>query len=461
MSTDASTDQASQASQAGPISRPWLHHKSDDAYDAAAPWNTAVPSQPRAVATVEAVADVVAAVRYAADQGLRVAVRCTGHGAVPVDAGVLLVHTASMTECIVHPSERWARVGAGVRWRQVVDAAAAHGLAPVCGAAPDVGVVGHLTGGGIGPTARTFGVSSDYVRAMDVVTGAGEILRVTPAQHEDLFWGLRGGRSNLGIVTAVDIDLVEFSDFYGGCLWFDAADARTVLQEWRRWTHTLPEEATTSAAMIKLPSTGFVPPALAGRQVVAIRYAWVNEYHAAEQRAGEQQAGEQCLEPIRRAAAPLLDDIRHRPSAEIGAVHNDPRTPRAVRHCSALLNELPAEAVERLLDTLSDDQEPGTFVELRLLGGAIATPRQHPSALCHRDAAYLLFVSELVGPGFGTAQHGRRLLADLAPWSRSGLFPNFLASDDAEQLRRCYDKDTTFWLQSLANQYDPDRVLLR
>lgn len=431
--------------------RSWLHGPVDPAYGAAAPWNSAVASHPRAVATVQTGVDVAAAVRYAAGQGLRVAVRCTGHGAVPLDGDVLLVHTASMTECTVHVGERWARVGAGARWRQIMDAAAAHGLAPVCGAAPDVGVVGHLTGGGIGPTARTFGVSSDYVRALDVVTGAGEMLHVTPTQHEGLFWGLRGGRSGLGIVTAVEIDLVGLPAFYGGCLWFEASDARTVLQQWRRWARTLPDEATTSAALVKLPSAAPLPAPIVGKQVLAVRYAWV----------GEQEVGKRCLEPIRQAATPLLDDVRRCSAGEIGTVHNDPHGSRAVRHCSALLNELPAEAVERLIDTVGDDQDPGTFVELRLLGGAITTPRQHPSALCHRDAAYLLFVSELVTPDRGPVQDGRCLLAALAPWSVDGLFPNFVTSDEPDQVNRCYDDETTSRLQSLADHYDPDRVLLR
>lgn len=116
-------------------------------------------------------------------------------------------------------------MGAGARWQDVLDAATTHGLAPLCGSAPGVGVVGYLTGGGIGPLVRTVGLSSDHVRAFDVVTGEGTLLRATPEENADLFWGLRGGKATLGIVTAVEIALLPISEFYGGAVYFDGDDA--------------------------------------------------------------------------------------------------------------------------------------------------------------------------------------------------------------------------------------------
>jgi FAD/FMN-containing dehydrogenase len=129
---------------------------------------------PAAVVAAASAADVAAAVRAAASCGLRVAVQGTGHGAQPCGDDVLLVTTGALDECTVHP-DGWARVGAGVRWQQVVDACVPHGLAPLCGSSLDVGVVGYTTGGGLGPMARTFGLASDAVRAFDVVTGDGEL----------------------------------------------------------------------------------------------------------------------------------------------------------------------------------------------------------------------------------------------------------------------------------------------
>jgi len=194
-----------------------LHLPDDPAYDAAVtPWNVAVPVRPAAVVVARDASDVAAAMRYAAGEGLRVAVQCTGHGATAgVDAGVLLVKTAGLDTVEVRPDGS-ARVGAGVQWQQVVDASVPHGYAPLNGSSLDVGVVGYTTGGGLGPMARRFGLASDRVTGFDVVTPDGVVRRATPAQHEDLFWGLRGGKGCLGIVTAVEFTLVPVVSLYGG-----------------------------------------------------------------------------------------------------------------------------------------------------------------------------------------------------------------------------------------------------
>jgi FAD/FMN-containing dehydrogenase len=192
------------------------------------PWNVAMASaRPvRAVVAVADSADIAATVRFAADHGLRVAVQRTGHGAVPfASEDVVLVHTARLGEVSVDPAARTARVGAGALWQNVLDAVTPYGLAPICGSSATIGVAGYLTGAGIGPLVRTYGVSSDHVRAFDLVTGDGDVLHVTPDEHSELFWGLRGGKASLGIVASAELDLVELTSFHGGTLYFDGDDA--------------------------------------------------------------------------------------------------------------------------------------------------------------------------------------------------------------------------------------------
>ncbi|HEY5842317.1 MAG TPA: FAD-binding oxidoreductase, partial [Mycobacterium sp.] len=205
---------------------------SDPGYARCAPWNVAVAVEPAAVVFARSARDVAETVRFAASVGCTVAVAATGHGALPVGPDSILLHTGEMTGCDVDPDARVARVGAGATWQHVLDAATPYGLAPLCGSSPSVGVVGFLTGGGIGPLVRTVGVSWDYVRAFELVTGSGDILRVTPEQHGDLFWGLRGSKSTLGIVTAVEIDLPLIPEFYGGTIYFDGSHAASVLHAW-------------------------------------------------------------------------------------------------------------------------------------------------------------------------------------------------------------------------------------
>ncbi|WP_026910926.1 FAD-binding oxidoreductase [Patulibacter minatonensis] len=422
-------------------------------YELATPWNVAVPMTPRAVVAAAGPDDVVETVRAANELGLRVAVQRTGHGAVATDGDdVVLVHTGRLDGVHVDPATRIARIGAGAVWQQVLDAAAPHGLAPLVGSAPHVGVAGFLTGGGIGPLVRTFGLSSDTVRAFDVVTGDGRLLHVTPDEHAELFWGLRGGKGTLGIVCAVELDLLPVAEIVGGALYFDGADAAAVLHAWRTWAPALPEHANTSVALLQLPPLPGVPPVLAGRLTVAVRFASVED-------AGTCEA---LLAPMRAVATPILDAVGPIPHAAIGAVHADPVDPLPGHEDSSLLRELPAEAVDALLALAGPAvRSPQAVVELRLLGGALARPAAHTSAFCHRGAAFTLSVIGVLAPEIAAIVpgHAAEVVAALDPWSTGGRLPNFTATADPALLARCYDESTLAWLGTLAERHDPAGVL--
>ena len=418
-------------------------------YELAMPWNLAVPVRPLAVVAVRDARDVVSTVRCAARTGLRVAVGRTGHGAVPIDDNVLFVHTGHLDSCVVDPETRTARLGAGVIWQDVVDAAAPHGLAPLCGSSTAVGVVGFLTGAGIGPLVRTFGLSSDHVLAFELVTGEGDILRVTADQHAELFWGLRGGKSTLGIVTAVEIDLMKISHFYGGALYFSGSDASAVAHAWLDLCADLPEHTSTSMALLQLPALPQVPPPLAGRFTVAIRFASVAEPDAAQA----------LLAPIRAVAAPVIDAVGVLPYSAIGVVHADPTDPMPSHEFSCLTNRLTHDAVDSLLAVAGPESgSPQTVVELRLLGGALAREPLHRSAFCHRDAAFTLFTVGVPGHG-ALDEHARKVEQAMAPWSTGGALPNFAAGVEPERIARTYDEDTVHWLSALADEHDPSGVL--
>jgi hypothetical protein len=394
---------------------------------------------------------VARVVRFAAEHDLLVDVRATGHGAAPIEAPTLLVHTGALDEVSVHP-EGWARIGAGVRWQQVLDAAAPFGLAPLCGSAPGVGVVGYLTGGGLGPVARTFGLSSDAVRAFEVVTGDGQIRRASPTQNPALFWGLTGGKGTLGIVTAVELDLPAVPELYAGCLVFDGADARAVLHAWARWTDTLPEQASTSVALQRLPDAPGIPAPLAGRCTLAVRFAWV----------GDPEDGARAFAPMAAVAAPVLGGVGVMPYAAIGGVHADPVDPMPTVESTELLSALPAGAVDALLAVAGPDVPcPHVVVELRLLGGALARFPQHPGAVPHRGAAFSLLAIGIAVPPLreATAAGAAAISAAVGPWCTGGALPNFGGALTAVSAARAYDARTLQRLASLADSYDPQRVL--
>lgn len=429
-----------------------VHRPGSDGYAVgSSSWNLAVVSHPLAVVDVASADDVVATVRFAGDRGIEVAVRSTGHGAGDTLEGALLIRTALLDELVIDPAG-WARVGAGVTWGRVLAEAAPLGLAPLCGSAPTVGAVGYLSGGGLGPVARTFGVSADHVRSFDVVTGDGRLRRVSPEENFDLFWALRGGKGALGIITAVEIDLPRVPTIYGGAMFFAADDIERVLHAWAEWAPGLPSAGTTSIAIMRLPDAPFVPPPLAGKVTLAVRFAWV----------GDPVDGEQAFLPIRAAASPVLGDVGAMPYAQIGIIHADPEDPMPASDGGGLLREFPAEAVDTLLAAAGPDASSVQIaVEVRLLGGAIADIPRGPSAMGHRDAAFtLLTIGIAAGPlAPVTAADSAAILERMAPWSTGGAMPNFSSSTDPAEVRRSYPQETLDRLVALSASYDPKSVL--
>jgi FAD/FMN-containing dehydrogenase len=394
--------------------------------------------RPAAVVAARSSDDVSRTLRLAAAAGVQVAVQGTGHGATESMQDTILVSTVALDELTVHPDARWARIGAGVRWAAVLEACAPYGLAGLAGSSPDVGVVGYLTGGGLGPVARTHGLASDTVRAFEVVTGDGVLRRVTPTEHPDLFWGLRGGRGALGVVTAVEFDLLAVDELYAGALEFAGADAATVLRRWAGWCAGLPLQATTSIALLRS----------AGERVVAVRFAWV----------GDADAGADVLAPVRDCAPPLHDDVRVRPYAALGEIHRValPRGP--VTEAQLLLDALPGQAIEALLAGAGPGSgSPQLLVELRQLGGAIARFPERASAFSHRDGAFSLVA---LGNGDeGSAAHAMALLSALAPWSSGRGLATFGRDESPAALARVYSPETLRRLAALAAHYDPHRLL--
>jgi hypothetical protein len=412
-------------------------------------WNLAVQMQPAAVVAVRNAADVAETVTFARTNGMTVGVQATGHGAISSLAGHLLIVTRDLDEVAIHPGERWARVGAGVKWKRVIEEAAPFGLAPLNGSSSDVGVVGYTTGGGVGPMARTFGVASDRVRSFEVVTGDGVLRRVTADRHPDLFFALRGGKGVGGIVTAVEFDLLPVPTFYGGAIYFGGADIPVVIDRWRSWSATLPEAATTSFVILQLPDAPGFPPTLAGRMSIGVRFLWV----------GDDAEGARLLDEMRAVAPVILDDAAVKPYAAIDSVHADPVDPMPVVDKGMLLRELSDETVACLLDVAGPgSQSPQIMLEVRQLGGAYARGAEHPSAFDHRSAGYsLLTVGIAMDPR--VAAHADAVQTALSQWDFGSVWPNFAPPHDKATARRAYSEQTLARLSEVSERYDPDGIL--
>lgn len=403
-------------------------------------FNTAAVHRPDLVVAAEHPDHVAAAVRYAADRGLPVGVQATGHGiSVPADGGIL-VTTGRLRGVAVAPEARTARVAAGVRWHQVIAAAAPYGLAPLNGSSPFVGVVGYTLGGGLGPMARRFGYAADHVRWIDVVTADGMPRRASADEEPDLFWALRGGKGNFGVVTAMEFELMPVRTFYGGGLFFTTEAVEAVLDTWWRWTAELPESMTTSVALVRLPDLPRVPASLRGRVSAHVRITFL----------GAPDEGEQLLAPL-RGLGPVLDTVAERPYSDVGEVHQDPVDPMPIQERSILLDTFDERAAKTLLEVAGPDSDcRAHVVEVRHLGGAVARRPEVPGSTGNRDAEFTL--ATIAPPGGASAS----VLAALEPWGTGRTYINFLNGPGAEtETRRAYEPAVYQRLAELKRRYDP------
>ncbi|WP_103355426.1 FAD-binding oxidoreductase [Amycolatopsis sp. CA-128772] len=424
-----------------------LHPGQDGYAEEVAGFQTSVPSSPAVVVAAESAEDVVAAVRYAAEHGLTVAVQATGHGLTAGTDGVL-ISTRRLTGVEIDPAARTARVEAGVRWEAVVEAAGKHGLAPLSGSSPDVGVVGYTLSGGFGVLARRYGRAADQVTALDVVTADGELRRVEPGS--DLFWALRGGRDGFGVVTAIEFGLVPVAELYGGSLTFDGADVPSVLRAWRTWSAAAPDTLTTSIALIRYPDLPALPEPLRGRHVAQVRIAYLGD------------DGDDLVAPLRAVAPALADTLRVLPFTESGSIAAEPRQPHGYHGTNATVSQLN----DAMLDAVLEHAGPGAATPPVLivdrLGGALARTPETPGVGWDRSAEFVVRALSMVGDdGVAAVRRVHAKLFDaLAPWTTGRLLP-FVYGEHApeevaesvypaadlrrlRELRRRYDAGTVF-----------------
>lgn len=394
--------------------------------------------------------DVALAVRYARANGFRVGARATGHG-LPIEGrGTVVVTTSRLNSITVDPVARTARVGAGVRWRDVVAATAPHGLTGVVGSSSSVGVVGYTLGGGLSPLGRRFGWAADHVRSIELVTADGVVRSVDASAGSDLFWAILGGRDGFGIVTAIEFELFDLPTVYGGGIFFAGSATRDVLHAWREWAPTLPEEAGTSVAVLRLPPDPDLPAPLQGQLAVHVRYTHT----------GDPAAAAALLAPMRSAGPILLENVDILPTAALDAVHMDPAGPMPSVERGVLLGEFPAAAVEALLEVAGPQvPSPPAIVEVRLLGGRLRRPQRVPNAVAGRHGAYsVIAIGVPAGPL--ADQVGPRLQAvvdALAPW-RCGALLNFCGLRAADRAG-LWGPDERLRLETIRRRHDPAGVL--
>ncbi|WP_033338576.1 FAD-binding oxidoreductase [Catenuloplanes japonicus] len=416
-----------------------------------ATWNLAMIGRPIVAVGATSVADVQAAIRYATDHDLPIAVTATGHGQARPADGALLLNLRRLNGISIDADAATATVGAAVELQDLVDAAAKHGLAPLAGSSPNVGVVGYALGGGLSSTlGRTYGWAADHVRSAEIVTADGLVRRID-AQHEpDLFWAIRGGKGNFGVVTSLTIGLVPVTRMYAGGIFFDGADARPVLDAFRRLVADAPEALTSSVAFFRFPPLPFVPEPLRGKLSVHLRFSYL----------GPEEEGVALLADARAAGTPIIDAVGEMPYTGFAAIHADPVDPIPAYEQGALLHDFPAEAAEALLDVAGPGVDtPVLAFEVRQLGGALSRRPEVPNAVGNRDARFSIFLGAAGAPGM-EEQLRESLTAPIrafAPWATGGRQINFLSGYETEaaDVATAYDADAWDRLTRIKAVYDP------
>jgi FAD/FMN-containing dehydrogenase len=425
----------------------------DSGYDdERAVWNLNHELVPAMIVVPESAADVQAAITFATRQRRPVLVKTTGHQIVGQAHGAVVIATRRMNDVVIDALGRTARVGAGVIWSEVVEKAAKVGLAPLNGSNLTVGVSGYTLGGGLSPTlGRSHGYAADHVRSLDVVTADGELRHVDARSEPDLFWALRGGKGNFGVVTALEFDLFPVPRLYGGGIYFPGERTADVLRAWVDWHPSTPETMVTSIAVMRMPWLLEVPEPLRGKFLVSVRIAYN----------GTTADGERMVAPLRAVAPAVLDTVRDMPYIDVASIHDEPTDPLPYYERGIMLREFPAQAQEKLIDLVGPNAETTLVIaELRALGGAWDREPAVPNAVATRGLPYsLLGVS--AGPLSQEPQLKRSvadLLDSMRPWQGDRRYVNNLAPEEAADAAAIYGPERYERLASIKKMYDPDNM---
>jgi FAD/FMN-containing dehydrogenase len=426
----------------------------DTGYDEArVVYNAMIDRRPRAVVRCTGVDDVRASVIYAREHGLDIAVRGGSHsvpGFGTVDDGIV-IDLSGMRGVSVNPSARTARAEGGATWTDFNDATGAHGLATTGGVVSTTGVGGLTLGGGIGYLARSLGLSCDNLISAEVVTADGMRTIVSETEHPDLFWALRGGGGNFGVVTAFEFRLSPVSTIYGGPIFFERENIPDVLRFYREFIADAPEQYGGFPAFQIAPPLPFIPENRVGEPFIAIVNCW----------AGPQDQGERIVNEVRSIATPVAEMIGPMPYPAINSAF-DALVPPGLQHYWK------ANFVTELTDAMIDAHvvhgpkvpAVNSAVHIYPINGACHRVAPDATAFAYRDANFATVIAGM-WPDPADNEANIRWVRDYyeatAPLSEDGGYVNFMAGDDQGRIQANY-RGNYQRLVEVKRRYDPDNL---
>jgi FAD/FMN-containing dehydrogenase len=421
--------------------------------DARRVYNAMIDRRPNVIVRAAGTDDVVAAVNYARENGLGLAVRGGSHSVPGFGTGddAVVIDLNRMQRVEVDPARKTARAEGGATWGAFNDATHAHGLATTGGIVSTTGVGGLTLGGGIGYLSRGHGLSCDNLRAAEVVTADGKIVAATENENADLFWALRGGGGNFGVVTAFEYDVHPVSEIYGGPMFFELSDAPDVLRWYREFIKDADERFGGFPAWQIAPPLPFIPEERHGEPFMAFVSCWT----------GPPEEGEAALKSLRDVAAPVAEHVGPMPYPALNSAF-DALVPPGLQHYwkANFVKELTDDAIAAHLEHGPKVPTVNSTVHIYPINGACHRVGEGDTAFAYRDATFATVIAGM-WPDSAENDANTKWVRDFydatAPHSEPGGYVNFMADDDQGRIRDNY-KGNYDRLVEVKRAYDPGNM---
>jgi len=427
----------------------------DDGYDEARTiWNAMTDRRPGAIVRCAGAADVRLSVKFARDNGLLLAVRGGGHniaGNAVCDGG-LMIDLSLMKSVRIDPWQRRAWVEPGATLGDFDKEAQAHGLATPLGINSTTGVAGLTLGGGFGWITRKYGMSIDNLMSADVVTAAGDFLRANERENSDLYWGIRGGGGNFGIITSFEFQLHPVGpEVLSGLIVHPFAKAGELFEKYRRFIAEAPDELTCWVVLRKAPPLPFLPTEVHGKEVMIFAACY----------AGDTEAGRRAVAPLQSFGQPIADVIGPHPFTGWQAAFDPLLTPGARNYWKSHdFAQLGDAAVKLILDYAGRLPSPECEIFVAHLGGAMSRIAKDATAYTHRDAPFILNVhTRWRDPAEDKVcvQWARNFFKETAPHATGGVYVNFMPEDETDRVKSAYGSNYDR-LAAIKAKYDPENL---
>jgi FAD/FMN-containing dehydrogenase len=427
----------------------------DSAYEGARRiWNAMIDKRPALIVRCANTSDVVQAVKFAKENGLVLAVRGGGHniaGNAVCDDGLVIDHSQMKAERL-DVNDRRDTVEGGATLGDMDAATQAHGLATPLGINSTTGVAGLTLGGGFGWLSRKFGMTIDNLESVELVTAAGEIVRASASENPDLFWALRGGSGNFGVVTRFEYRLHPVGpDLLSGLIVYPISEAKSVLQKYREFTTTAPDELSVWTVLRLAPPLPFLPEAVHGKGVVVLAFL----------HAGDPKQGERLIEPLRTFGTPVGEHVGVQPYTAWQQAFDPLLAPGARNYWkSHNFSKLEDKLFDTVIDAIAKLPTAECEIFFGAIGGATMRPAPDSAAYAHRDARFVMNVhGRWADPADDKRCIGwaRDFFAASAPFASGGVYVNFLTADEGERVRDAYGPNYAR-LTQVKRKYDPDNL---